>query len=81
VAFIDYIPYDDASPELKKLYEKYGGSNRTPGNVVRIAGPRPRVLDAHIDFFSAIMVGESALTPQQRELIAVVVSGINQCHY
>ncbi len=81
MAFIDYIEYDDASPELKKLYEQYSGPSNTPANVVRIAGPNPPVLDAHIAFFRAIMMGESPLTRGQREMIATFVSGINNCHY
>ncbi len=81
MAFIEYITYDHASPEQKKLYEAFGGPDKTPGNVVRIAGPRPKVLEAHIAFYRAIMGGKSSLTPPQREMIAVVVSGINQCHY
>jgi alkylhydroperoxidase family enzyme len=81
MAFIDYISYDEASPELRKLYEKYGGPNKTPANVVRIAGPQPKVMDAHIEFYRALMGGQLSITPQQREMIAVVTSGINHCHY
>lgn len=81
MAFIDYISYDDASPELRKLYDKYGGPNKTPANVVRIAGPQPKVMDAHLGFYRALMGGQLSITPQQREMIAVVTSGINQCHY
>ena len=81
VAFIDYIAYDDAPEELQALYRKYGGKERTPANIVRIAGRRPKVMAAHLDFFRAIMYGKSSLSRQQQEMIAVVVSGINQCHY
>ena len=81
MAFIDYIPYEDASPELQALYIKYGGPEKVPVNVVRIAGPNPPVLEAHIPFSRAIMYGPSSLSRQQRELIATIVSSINRCHY
>ena len=81
MAFIDYIEYDDASEELKALYKKYGGPKRIPANIVRIAGPNPGVLEAHISFYMAIMQAESPLTRAQREMIATFVSGLNQCHY
>ena len=81
MAYIDYIPYDDASDELKRLYEKLGGKDRTPANIVRIAGHNPKAMESHIDFYRAIMFGKSPLTRRQREMIAVVVSGINDCHY
>jgi alkylhydroperoxidase family enzyme len=81
MAFIDYIPYDQAPEELQSLYRKYGGKDRRPANIVRVAGPRPKVMEAHLSFFRAIMYGESSLSRQQQEMIAVLVSGINQCHY
>lgn len=81
MAFIDYIPYDNANDDLKKLYEQLGGKSKQPANIVRIAGPNPPVLKAHIDFYRAIMFKPSPLSRQQRELIATVTSVINQCHY
>jgi len=81
VAFIDYIPYDEASPELQELYHKYGGADNTPANIIRIAGHNPKAMEAHMRFYRAIMFGDSPLSRQQREMIGVVVSAINNCHY
>ena len=81
MSFIKYIPYDEASEELKALYEKYGGKDKMPANIVRIAGFNPKAMAAHLDFYRAIMFGKSPLSRDQREMIAVVVSAINGCHY
>lgn len=81
MAFIKYIPYDEASEELKALYEQYGGKDKVPANIVRIAGFNHKALAAHIDFYKAVMFGKSPLSRDQREMIAVVVSAINKCHY
>ena len=81
MAFIDYVPYDDAPEELKRLYEQYGGADRTPANIVRIAGLNPKAMAAHVDFYRAIQYGPSPLSRQQRELIAVTVSALNKCRY
>ena len=81
MAFIDYISYDNASDKLKALYRKYGGRKRTPANIVRIAGPSPEMLDGHIALYQPIMKGPSPLSRHQREMIAVVVSAVNGCHY
>ena len=51
MAFIEYISYEDASDDLKKLYKLYGGPSATPANIVRIAGPSPKVMEAHINFY------------------------------
>ena len=81
MAFIEYIPYDSASDQLKELYERLGGASRQPANIVRIAGPNPKALDAHIQFYRAIMYQKSPLSRQQREMIATVVSALNHCLY
>lgn len=81
MAFIDYIEYDDASDELKKLYGQLGGESKQPANIVRIAGVNPEVMETMTPFYRAIMYNPSPLSRQQRELIATVTSAINQCHY
>jgi len=81
MAFIDYISYQDASDTLKKLYARLGGKNKQPANIVRIAGPNPKAMDAHIAFYRAVMFQKSPLSRQQREMVATVVSAINHCHY
>lgn len=81
MAFIKYITYENASDELKKLYETLGGESKQPANVVRIASPNPKVMETMIPFYRAIMYNPSPLSRQQREMIAIVTSVINQCHY
>ena len=81
MAYINYIPYDDASDELKELYGKYDGENKIPANIVRIAGPNPKAMEGHIQFYRAIMFQKSPLSRAEREMIAVVVSALNSCHY
>jgi len=81
MAFIDYIEYDEASPELQKLYKKYGRRERKPANIVRIAGLHPPTMDSNMAFYRAIMFDKSPLSRAQREMIATVVSAINECHY
>lgn len=81
MSFIGYISYDDASDELKKLYQRFGGADKTPANVVRIAGHNPKAMEGHVNFYRSIMFQQSPITRHQREIIAVVVSAINECHY
>jgi alkylhydroperoxidase family enzyme len=38
-------------------------------------------MEGHAGLFRAIMYGPSPLSRYQREMIAVVVSAINKCHY
>jgi uncharacterized peroxidase-related enzyme len=50
-------------------------------NVLRVYAIRPRHLQLWNAFYDDLMRGESGLTKAQREMIAVVVSTANRCHY
>jgi alkylhydroperoxidase family enzyme len=41
----------------------------------------PRVLDASMGLYLALMHGPGALPRRERELLAVVTSRANHCHY
>jgi len=79
--FIDYIAFEDGSPELQQLYAEYGGKDRCPANIIRISGVNPPVMEQHIGLYRSIMSAGSPLSRHQQEMIAVVVSALNKCHY
>ncbi|MCS5624967.1 MAG: carboxymuconolactone decarboxylase family protein, partial [Candidatus Marinimicrobia bacterium] len=41
----------------------------------------PESLAAHVQLYKTIMYGKSPIRRTDREMIAVVISTINQCHY
>jgi alkylhydroperoxidase family enzyme len=49
--------------------------------IVRLMSPSPHTLDASMELYRAIMFGPSPLTRRQREMLAVVTSKANDCHY
>lgn len=50
-------------------------------NIVRIHGVHPAVMRRHYDLYRTLMYGPGPLTRVQREMVAVVVSATNECHY
>lgn len=50
-------------------------------NIVRVMTPNAAALRASMSLYGALMFGESPLTRAQREMLAVVVSRANDCHY
>jgi uncharacterized peroxidase-related enzyme len=50
-------------------------------NVMRIFALRPAHLLGWWGHYDELLRGESGLTKAQREMIAVVVSTVNDCHY
>ncbi len=50
-------------------------------NIIRVHGVHSRFMKLHHQLYAELMRGEGPLTLAQREMIATVVSAINQCHY
>jgi alkylhydroperoxidase family enzyme len=81
MAWIRTIDEDDATGQLARLYgrmiEPWGGVD----NIMKIHALNPPSLKAHFELYKTVMRGRSPLSRIQREMIAVVVSAANQCHY
>ena len=67
MAFIEYVLAEDWKLD--------------PDNILRIHGINPPVLKAHLALYRAVMHGPSPLSRMQREMLAVLVSAHNGCHY
>jgi len=77
-----HVPPDDEIPaEAKELWEKPLEKLGFVPNVLRIFALRPQLLLRWWAYYDELMRGESGLTKAQREMIAVVVSARNRCHY
>ncbi len=72
---------DDVPPAVKELFDKASERLGFVPNVLRVYALRPRHLELWDAFYDDLMRGESGLTKPQREMIAVVVSTVNRCHY
>jgi len=81
VAWINIIPEEEAERELKELYdqnmEPWGGVD----NIIKIHSLSPESLKGHVALYKAVMYGKSLIPRPDREMIAVVVSAVNKCHY
>jgi len=72
---------DNATGAVKRELDKARKRAGRVWNIVRIMTPNPETLRTSMGFYSAIMHGESPLSRAQREMLAVVVSKVNGCHY
>ncbi len=72
MAYIKYIPENDIVDE-----------DRVPDrdNILRIHGIHSRIMRQHYDLYRELMRGPGTLDKVQREMIAVIVSLENSCHY
>jgi alkylhydroperoxidase family enzyme len=81
VPFLRLIDVDAATGLLAEEYEAAIGRAGKVFNIVQAMSLRPEVLRESMHLYRAIMFGESSLSRQERELLAVVVSWENDCHY
>ena len=70
-----YIPYvsESNSPAPDRVPDR--------DNIIQIHGVHSRIMRQHYDLYIEIMRRPSPLSRRQREMVAVVVSAENGCHY
>jgi len=81
MAWIRVIPPSEASGELSEYYRRMQEPDGSVDNILTIHSLNPASLRAHFDLYKVSMYGPSELSRAQREMIAVVVSAVNRCHY
>lgn len=82
MAWIKTIDEGDARGRLAELYGRaLDPVSGHVDNVLKIHSLHPRGLDAHLALYKAAMHGTPSFTKADRELVAVVVSEANRCHY
>lgn len=82
MARIETIPDDSWEGELGELHAKVVDprSGRVD-NIIAVHSLNPRGLAAHQGLYASAMASTATLRKAERELIALVVSLENHCHY
>ena len=82
MAWIRTIPSSEWDGELSALEPSVmdGATGRVDA-IMAIHSLNPRAMAAHDAVYTSAMAGTRNLRKVERELIALVVSAINECHY
>ena len=72
MAFISYLS-EEQIPEADRVPDR--------DNILQIHGVHGRIMRLHYELYRELMYGPGPLSRMQREMIAVVVSAANDCHY
>lgn len=81
MAWIKVIDEEAADGRLKALYDQYTEPWGGVDNILKIHSLNVKSLKVHYDLYVHLMRGRSDLSRIQREMIAVVASAVNRCHY
>lgn len=82
MAWIEIVDEPEAAGRLGELYEtmvdpEYGRVD----TILMIHSLHPEGLRTHHELYREVMTGTPTLQKVEREMIALVVSVINECHY
>ncbi|MSR61395.1 MAG: peroxidase [Planctomycetes bacterium] len=79
--WIRTIAPEEAHGLVKKIYAAAVRRAGKVFHIVRAMSLTPPVQESALQLYQRIMFGSSALSRRQREMLAVVVSRANDCHY
>jgi alkylhydroperoxidase family enzyme len=81
VSHVHILSYDETTGVARREYD---AAKRRAGriwNIVSVQGQLPEVMRDSMRIYLSIMYGPSPLSRAQREMMAVVTSQANDCHY
>ena len=82
MSFIREIEPDAAEGALKEVYQEImGNRNGRLPPVMKVLGLKPELLNRLEKLNGTISFGGSSLGRRREEMIATLVSALNECHY
>jgi alkylhydroperoxidase family enzyme len=82
MAWIETFREDKWTGELQDVYPSVVDRQTSRvDNILQVHSLNPRAMKAHQALYESAMAGTKTLRKVERELIALIVSKINECHY
>jgi alkylhydroperoxidase family enzyme len=81
-AWIEVIPEAEASDDLADLFDLVRDrENGRVDHIMSVHSLHPAGLRTHFEVYREVMSGTPTLRKVEREILALVVSRLNECHY
>ena len=82
MSWIDTIPFEESSGNLKKLYNRIKGPSGYVDNIMLVHGLRPHTMLGHMTLYKNVLHHRQNTIPKWfLETIGVYVSHLNSCDY
>ena len=78
---INVVDESQAQGPVKEGYEALRAKMGLVPNVMKLFSLWPEALEANMQLFETLMLSSSELENATKEMIALTVSKLNQCHY
>ncbi len=79
--FINQIEPDNATGRLKRIYDAAMKRAGYVAGIIKIMSQDPRSAEGSMGFYGSLMKAKNELSPTRREMLAAVVSNVNDCFY
>lgn len=79
--FIEQIEPQDAKGRLARIYDAAMKRAGYVAGIIKVMSQDPPSCEASMGFYGALMKADNGLTPAKREMLATVVSNVNDCFY
>ena len=81
MAFVKIAPEAEARGTLKKLYDQARSRVGYVANIIKVMSRDAATAETAMHFYVRLMKSENALSRARKEMLATVVSNINDCYY
>jgi len=81
MAYIEQVPLAEATGETNKLYQAAIRRAGGVANIIRVMSQHGASASASMGLYISTMKSKNALSGAQREMMATVVSNVNDCFY
>ena len=79
--FIKQIEPENATGRLARIYESATKRAGYVAGIIKVMSQDPASCEGSMGFYGSLMKGKNELSPQRREMLAAVVSNVNDCFY
>ncbi len=81
MAFIQIVDPDKATGLIKLIYDAAIKRVGYVAHIIKIMGQHPESCQASMGLYASLMKSDNGLSGEQREMLATVVSNVNDCYY
>lgn len=77
--YIGIIDENEVTGKVREIYGRIRASRGKVSNIMKVKSLNQDVMKDHLNLYLSIMFGRSGLSREEREMVAVIVSSMNNC--
>lgn len=79
--YVNQIEPEKATGRLKRIYDAAMKRAGYVAGIIKVMSQDPQSLEGSMGFYGSLMKADNVLSSSRREMLAAVVSNVNDCFY